>query len=61
MQARLRSRKTVASSFATRPGCRGRTNYYKVITGNRLSVTLATDGTIVTLWKGPYDAICRFA
>ncbi len=34
MQARLRSRKTVASSFATRPGCRGRTNYYQVADDN---------------------------
>ncbi len=44
---------TVRSPFATRPGYAGRTNFFKVIAGYRLRVTLAPNGTVVTVWKEP--------
>lgn len=45
---------TVAAPFATRTAYRNRTNYYRVIGGFRVRVTVANQApVIVTVWKEP--------
>jgi hypothetical protein len=43
---------TLATPFATRPGYKNRTNFFKVIKGHRIRVTVSDKvAIIVSVWK----------